>query len=82
MGLGVGDNRRAAQPPVSDRSGREDLEGSQGRRDPCPRAFPQLKTDKYPDLPEKITFMHAEDILDKYPDLPRKQRETAIMKLN
>ncbi len=40
--------------------------------------FPQLKTDKYPDLPEKLTFIHAEDILAKYPDLPRKQRETQI----
>ena len=41
--------------------------------------FPQLKTGKYPDLPEKLTFLHAEEILDKYPDLPRKQRETAIV---
>ena len=41
--------------------------------------FPQLKTDKYPDLPEKLTFIHAEDILAKYPDLPRKQRETTII---
>ena len=40
--------------------------------------FPQLKTDKYPDLPEKLTFIHAEDILERYPDLPRKQRETDI----
>jgi aspartate--ammonia ligase len=40
--------------------------------------FPQLKTDKYPDLPDELTFIHAEDILDKYPNLPRKQRETAI----
>jgi len=40
--------------------------------------FPQLKTDKYSDLPEKLTFIHAEDILEKYPDLPRKQRETKI----
>jgi len=40
--------------------------------------FPQLKTDKYPNLPEELTFIHAEDILAKYPDLPRKQRETAI----
>jgi aspartate--ammonia ligase len=40
--------------------------------------FPQLKT-KYPNLPEKLTFMHAEDLLDMYPDLPRKQRETAIL---
>jgi aspartate--ammonia ligase len=40
--------------------------------------FPQLKTDKYPNLPEKLSFIHAEDILDKYPDLPRKKRETEI----
>ncbi len=43
------------------------------------KLFPKLKTDKYPDLPEKLTFIHAEDILDRYPDLPRKQRETAIV---
>jgi aspartate--ammonia ligase len=43
------------------------------------KLFPQLKTDRYPDLPDKLTFIHAEDILDKYPDLPRKQRETAIV---
>jgi aspartate--ammonia ligase len=41
--------------------------------------FPQLKTEKYPDLPEQLTFLHAEDILDRYPDLPRKQRETEIL---
>jgi aspartate--ammonia ligase len=41
--------------------------------------FPQLKTDKYPDLPEELTFLHAEEILDRYPDLPRKQRETKIV---
>ena len=40
--------------------------------------FPQLKTEKYPDLPEEITFLHAEEILRMYPDLPRKQRETRI----
>ncbi len=41
--------------------------------------FLQLKTDKYPDLPDQLTFLHAEDILDRYPDLPRKQRETEIL---
>ncbi|MBP7052148.1 MAG: aspartate--ammonia ligase [Phycisphaerae bacterium] len=41
--------------------------------------FPQLKTDKYPDLPDELTFLHAEEILDRYPDLPRKQRETRIV---
>ena len=41
--------------------------------------FPQLKTEKYPDLPEEITFLHAEEILERYPDLPRKQRETRIV---
>jgi len=42
--------------------------------------FPQLKSDKYPNLPEKLTFIHAEEILEKFPDLPRKQRETKIAK--
>jgi len=41
--------------------------------------FPQLKSDKYPSLPDKLTFLHAEEILDKFPDMPRKQRETAIL---
>ena len=41
--------------------------------------FPQLKNDKYPNLPDELTFLHAEDILDMYPDLPRKQRETAVL---
>ena len=41
--------------------------------------FPQLHTDRYPDLPEEIVFMHAEDILARYPDLPRKQRETLLV---
>ena len=41
--------------------------------------FPQLKNDKYPDYPEELTFLHAEEILDMFPDLPRKQRETAIL---
>jgi len=42
--------------------------------------FPQLKTHKYPDMPEELTFIHAEEILEKYPDMPRKQRETEIAK--
>ncbi len=41
--------------------------------------FPQLKG-KYPDFPEELKFIHAEEILDMYPDLPRKQRETEIIK--
>jgi aspartate--ammonia ligase len=41
--------------------------------------FPKLKSDKYHDLADELTFMHAEDILDRYPDLPRKQRETKIL---
>jgi aspartate--ammonia ligase len=41
--------------------------------------FPQLKSDKYPDFPDELTFLHAEEILDMYPDLPRKQRETKVI---
>ena len=42
--------------------------------------FPGLKSAHYPLLPEKLEFLHAEEILERYPDLPRKQRETAILK--
>jgi aspartate--ammonia ligase len=41
--------------------------------------FPQLKDGRYPNLPEEITFLHAEELLERYPDLPRKQRETRIL---
>ncbi|HEX7077123.1 MAG TPA: aspartate--ammonia ligase [Candidatus Eisenbacteria bacterium] len=41
--------------------------------------FPKLKSDGVPNLPEELTFLHAEEILDMYPDLPRKQRETEIL---
>jgi aspartate--ammonia ligase len=41
--------------------------------------FPALRDPRYPELPEDITFVHAEDVLAMYPDLPRKQRETALL---
>jgi aspartate--ammonia ligase len=41
--------------------------------------FPQLIDSRYPNLPEELTFIHAEELLDMYPDLPRKQRETTIL---
>ena len=41
--------------------------------------FPQLNAKHYPNLPEKLTFIHAEDLLDRYPTLPRKERETRIL---
>jgi aspartate--ammonia ligase len=41
--------------------------------------FPQLKDPRYPDLPEELTFIHAEEILEMYPDLPRKERETRLI---
>ncbi len=42
--------------------------------------FPALEGGNILRLPEKLTFLHAEDLLDMYPDLPRKARETAILK--
>ena len=42
--------------------------------------FPELKNSKYPDFPEELKFLHAEEILAEFPDLPRKQRETEIIK--
>jgi aspartate--ammonia ligase len=41
--------------------------------------FPALRADRYPELPEEITFIHAEDLLARYPTLPRKERETTIL---
>ncbi len=41
--------------------------------------FPKLKTSKYPNLPDELVFLHAEEILEMFPDLPRKQRETSIL---
>jgi aspartate--ammonia ligase len=41
--------------------------------------FPKLRSDRYPDLPDELTFLHAEEILERYPDLPRKARETMIL---
>jgi len=43
------------------------------------KMFPALKDPRYPDLPEELKFLHAEEILDMYPDLPRKQRETKLV---
>jgi len=40
---------------------------------------PKLKG-VYPDMADRIEFMHAEDLLEMYPRLPRKQRETAVLK--
>lgn len=41
--------------------------------------FPELNDDRFPPLPEELTFIHAEEILQRFPDLPRKQRETQIL---
>jgi len=41
--------------------------------------FPELRTEKYADFPDELTFLHAEEILAMYPDLPRKQRETKVI---
>jgi aspartate--ammonia ligase len=41
--------------------------------------YPKLDNPNYPNLPDKLKFFHAEEILEKYPDLPRKQRETALI---
>lgn len=50
-----------------------------GARQFVKQEFPELKNDRYPDIPKELTFIHAEEILEMYPDLPRKQRETKII---
>ncbi len=41
--------------------------------------FPELHDPRYPDFPEELKIIHAEEILEMYPDLPRKQRETKLI---
>jgi aspartate--ammonia ligase len=41
--------------------------------------FPELRQPRYPNLPEELTFLHAEELLAMYPDFPRKRRETVIL---
>jgi aspartate--ammonia ligase len=41
--------------------------------------FPALLKGGYPQIPEELTFIHAEDLLAEYPNLSRKERETAIL---
>lgn len=41
--------------------------------------FPALDNGQYPPIPEKLVFLHAEELLDMYPDLPRKERETRVL---
>ena len=41
--------------------------------------FPKLKG-RYPDMADKIEFIHAEEVLEMFPKLPRKERETALLK--
>jgi len=50
-----------------------------GAEDYAQDMFPQLKDPRYPDLPQELTFIHAEEILEMYPDLPRKERETRLI---
>lgn len=50
-----------------------------GAEEHAQQLFPKLKDPKYPNLPDEITFLHAEEILDMFPDLPRKQRETQVL---
>ncbi len=40
------------------------------------KEFPKLKDPRFPNLPDELTFVHAEEMLERFPDLPRKQRET------
>ncbi len=42
--------------------------------------YPGLRSYIGPDIPEKIEFIHAEDLLNLYPDLPRKKRESRFLK--
>jgi len=79
MGLGADHHRRTAQCGISEINRPEDLESAVGAEKFAQEMFPAVKDSRYPNLPEELTFVHAEEILAMYPDLPRKRRETAIL---
>lgn len=41
--------------------------------------FPKLRDPRYPELPDELTFLHAEDVLEMFPDQPREQRESMLL---
>ena len=41
--------------------------------------FPKLRDPRYPELPDEVTFLHAEDLLDMFPGRPGKLRESLIL---
>ena len=45
------------------------------------KQFPELNDPRFPDFPEELKFLHAEEILNMYPEMPRKERETRILQL-
>jgi len=79
VGLGARHHLGAAHTRVPQRNRLQDLEGPGGRGEIRSGTLSAVATDEFPNLPEKLTFLHAEDILDMYPDLPRKQRETMVL---
>ena len=77
-GTGSAPSPAAAQSRIPERDRQQHLESDRGRRVVrCRNCSRSCKAEKYPNLPEKLTFLHAEEMLQMYPDLPRKQRETA-----
>jgi aspartate--ammonia ligase len=50
-----------------------------GAEEHVQKMYPELKDDRYPNLPKELKFLHAEEILNMFPELPRKQRETEIL---
>ncbi len=80
VGLGEGASRQGrATSTISRTRSRSIWKVLKGAETYIQAEFPALKTDQYPNLPDELVFLHAEEILEMYPDLPRKQRETAIL---
>jgi aspartate--ammonia ligase len=41
--------------------------------------YAELREPRYPNLPDELMFVHAEDVLEMYPDLSRKEREERLL---
>ncbi len=79
MGLGEGDHRGDRNLEYLKHTVNRIWKVLHGAGRHAQSLFPALRDAGHPEIPEELTFLHAEEILDMYPDLPRKQRETRLL---
>jgi hypothetical protein len=72
-------DRRRLQRRIPETNRRQNLESAGRRGKARAGTLPRPERSRFPNLPEELTFLHAEEILEMFPDLPRKKRETELL---